>query len=142
MSSGYGRPRFKVEWVRTKEEKMQPTSQPPASPEDRISIDDFAKVEMRAGQVVSAERVPDTQKLLKLMVDIGSEVRQVVAGIAEVYPPEQLVGMKVVLVANLQPRKLRGVESNGMVLAATVGAEGKPVLVTFKEDVPNGAKLR
>ncbi len=121
---------------------MQPTSQPPASPEARITIDDFAKVEMRTGQVVSAERVPDTQKLLKLMVDIGSEVRQVVAGIAEVYTPEQLVGMKVVVVVNLAPRKLRGVESNGMVLAATVGEAQKPVLVTFKEDVPNGARLK
>jgi len=110
--------------------------------ESKISIEDFAKVDLRAGEIVQAERVLGTQKLLKLSVDIGTEVRQVVAGIAEQYAPEQLVGMKVVLVANLQPRKVRGVESDGMILAAVVGAEGRPVLVTFKEDVPNGAPLR
>ncbi len=108
----------------------------------KITIDDFAKVELRVGEVLSAEPVPGAQRLLKLMVDIGSEVRQVVAGIAEHYTPEQLVGMKVVVVANLQPRKLRGVESNGMILAASVGEEGRPVLATFKEDVPKGSKLR
>jgi len=111
------------------------------SPE-KISLEDFAKLDMRTGEVVSAERVPGAQKLLKLMVDIGTEVRQVVAGIAEYYQPEQLIGMKVVLVANLQPRKVRGIESNGMIVAATVGEEGRPVLVTFQEDVPNGARLR
>ena len=108
----------------------------------KISIEDFAKVDMRVGEIVSAEPVPGAQKLLKLMVDIGSEVRQVVAGIAEHYKPEQLAGMKVVLVTNLQPRKLRGVESNGMVIAASVGDEGRPVLVTFKEEVPKGARLK
>jgi methionyl-tRNA synthetase len=111
------------------------------SPE-KISIEDFAKVEMRVGEIVSAEPVAGAKKLTKLRVDIGTEVRQVVAGIAEYYSPEQLVGMKVVLVTNLQPRKLRGVESNGMIVAATVGEEGRPVLVTFKEDVPNGARLK
>lgn len=110
--------------------------------EQKISIEDFAKVDMRVGEVLSAEPVPGAQKLMKLMVDIGSEVRQVVAGIAEYYSPEQLLGMKVVLVTNLQPRKLRGVESNGMIVAATVGEEGRPVLVTFKEDVPKGARLK
>jgi len=118
------------------------------SPESRtpspaqISIEDFAKVDMRVGEIVSAEPVAGAKKLTKLMVDIGTEVRQVVAGIAEYYSPEQLVGMKVVLVTNLQPRKLRGIESNGMIVAATVGEEGRPVLVTFKEDVPNGARLK
>jgi methionyl-tRNA synthetase len=113
-----------------------------AQPDQKITIDDFAKVEMRVGEVLSAEPVPGAQRLLKLMVDIGQEVRQVVAGIAEQYQPQQLVGMKVVLVANLQPRKLRGVESNGMVLAASVGEAGKPVLCTFQEDVPKGARLK
>lgn len=108
----------------------------------KISIEDFAKVEMRVGQIQTAEPVAGAQKLLKLTVDIGSEVRQVVAGIAEHYKPEQLVGMKVVVVTNLQPRKLRGVESNGMIVAASVGPEGKPVLVTFKEEVEVGAKLK
>jgi methionyl-tRNA synthetase len=119
-----------------------PSAQPPAPSPERISIEDFAKVDMRVGEVISAERVPGAQKLLKMTVDIGSEVRQVVAGIAEYYEPEKLIGMKVVLVVNLQPRKLRGVESNGMVVAATVGEEGRPVLVTFKEDVPNGSRLK
>jgi methionyl-tRNA synthetase len=107
-----------------------------------ISIEDFAKVDMRVGEVKAAERVPGAAKLLKLMVDIGTEVRQLVAGIAECYQPESLIGMKVVVVTNLPPRKLRGVESNGMIVAATVGEQGRPVLVTFKEDVENGARLR
>jgi methionyl-tRNA synthetase len=77
-----------------------------------------------------------------LEVDIGTEVRQIVAGIAEAYAPESLVGKKVVIVANLEPRKLRGIESNGMIVAASVGKEDRPVLVTFVEDVPNGARLR
>ncbi len=112
------------------------------SPDQKISIEDFAKVDMRVGEVKSAERVEGAQKLLKVMVDIGSEIRQVVAGIAEYYQPAHLIGTKIILVANLQPRKLRGVESDGMLLAATVGEEGRPVLVTFKEDVPNGARLK
>ena len=121
-----------------------PQSPAPAVPEaaPKISIEDFAKVEMRVGQILTAEPVVGAQKLLKLTVDIGSEVRQVVAGIAEHYKPEQLVGMKVVIVVNLQPRKLRGVESNGMIVAASVGPEGKPVLVTFKEEVEVGARLK
>ena len=94
------------------------------------------------GEVKAVERVPGATKLLKLLVDIGSEVRQVVAGIAEHYEPENLIGMKVVLVTNLQPRKLRGVESNGMIVAASGGEQGRPVLVTFKEDVSNGARLK
>jgi methionyl-tRNA synthetase len=115
-----------------------PSPQPPAV----ISIDDFAKVDMRVGEVKAAERVPGAAKLLKLMVDIGTEVRQLVAGLAEYYQPENLVGMKVVVVTNLPPRKLRGVESNGMIVAASLGEQGRPVLVTFKEEVENGARLR
>jgi methionyl-tRNA synthetase len=127
----------------TEQAGAQPATAPADAPESaKISIDDFAKVEMRVGEIVSAEPIPKATKLLKLQVDIGTEVRQVCAGIAEYYQPEQLVGMKVVLVTNLQPRKLRGVESNGMIVAASVGDEGRPVLVTFKEDVPKGARLR
>ncbi|MDE3180029.1 MAG: methionine--tRNA ligase subunit beta, partial [Acidobacteriota bacterium] len=114
----------------------------PTAESPKITIDDFAKVDLRVGTIVSAEPIPGATKLLKLQVDIGTEVRQVCAGIAEYYEPEDLVGMKIVLVANLQPRKLRGVESNGMVVAASVGDDGRPVLATFKEDVPNGAKLK
>jgi methionyl-tRNA synthetase len=107
----------------------------------KIGIEDFAKVEMRVGLVKSAEKVAGADKLLKLMVDVGDEVRQIVAGIATAYQPEELVGRKVVVVANLAPRKLRGVESNGMLLAAST-AEGKPVLCTFAEEVPVGARLK
>ena len=91
----------------------------------KISIEDFAKVEMRTGEIKTAEAIPGAKKLLKLTVDIGTEVRQVCAGIAEFYAPEKLIGMKVVVVTNLQPRKLRGVESNGMIVAASVG-EARP----------------
>ena len=116
----------------------------PASPqtpeEPRISIEDFAKVQMRVGQVLEAEKVAGSRKLIKLKVDIGNEVRQVVAGIAEAYEPAALVNRKIVVVANLKPAKLMGLESNGMVVAAT--ADGKPVLATFAEDVPNGSLLR
>jgi len=113
-----------------------------AATDQKITIDNFAKIDLRVGTILSAEPIPGATKLLKLQVDIGTEVRQVCAGIAEYYKPEDLVGMKIVLVANLQPRKLRGVESNGMILAASVGEQGKPVLATFKEEVPNGTKLK
>ena len=117
---------------------------PAAAPvkDGKISIDDFMKVELRVGQVKAAERVQGTDKLLRLEVDIGTEVRQLVAGIALSYTPESLIGRKVVIVANLQPRKLRGIESNGMIVAASVGDDGKPVLAGFLEDVPVGAKLK
>ncbi len=113
----------------------------PATP-PKIGIEDFAKIDMRVGVVKSAEKVAGADKLLKVLVDIGEEVRQLVAGIAEVYKPEELVGKKVVVVTNLAPRKLRGVESNGMIVAASVGPEGRPVLCTFTEDVPPGARLK
>ena len=108
-----------------------------------IQIDDFAKVEMRVGEVLTAERVPKSDKLLRFTVDVGeAEPRQVLAGIAEYYEPEAMVGRKVVVVTNLKPRKLRGFESQGMILAASVGEEGRPVVATFAEDVPNGARLK
>ncbi len=108
----------------------------------KIAIDDFAKVEMRVGLVLAAERVKGADKLLHLKVEIGEQApRSIVAGIAEAYPPEQLIGRKVVIVANLQPRKLRGLESNGMIVAASIEG-GKPVLAGFLEDVPVGARLK
>ena len=106
----------------------------------KISIEDFAKVQLRVGQILEAEKIEGSRKLLKLKVDIGDEVRQLVAGIAEVYNPESLLNRKIVVVANLKPAKLMGVESNGMIVAAS--ADGKPVLATFNEDVPNGALLK
>lgn len=108
---------------------------------DKITIDDFSKVELRVGMVKAAERVPKSDKLLRLEIDIGSEVRQVLAGIAEAYAPETLVGRKVVIVANLAPRKMRGLESNGMIVAASLEG-GRPVLAGFLEDVPVGARLK
>jgi methionyl-tRNA synthetase len=114
----------------------------PATADGRISVDDFARVELRVGEVKTAEKVKGADKLLKLEVDIGSEVRTIVAGIAEKYSPEKIIGMKVVIVANLQPRKLRGIESNGMIVAASIGDKGLPVLASFLEDVPVGARLK
>ena len=112
-----------------------------AIPDGKISIDDFAKVELRVAQVRTAERVKGADKLLRLEVDLGTEVRQLVAGIAEAYEPETLIGRKVVIVANLAPRKLRGLESNGMIVAASPEG-GKPVLAGFLEDVPVGTRLK
>ena len=114
---------------------------PAAIPDGKISIDDFAKVELRVAQVKTAERVKGADKLLRLEVDLGTEVRQLVAGIAEAYTPESLIGRKVVIVANLAPRKLRGLESNGMIVAAAPEG-GKPVLASFLEDVPVGTRLK
>jgi methionyl-tRNA synthetase len=107
-----------------------------------ITIDDFAKVDLRAGTVVEAERIKGADKLLRLVVDLGFEKRQVLAGIAKAYDPEKLIGRKVVVVANLQPRKMRGLESNGMIVAASLGDGDPPILAGFNEETPNGARLR
>jgi methionyl-tRNA synthetase len=117
-----------------------PASVPAAGPADKIDIADFAKVELRVAQVLEAEKVPGSKKLLKLQVDLGDEKRQIVAGIADSYAPEALVGRKVVIVANLKPAKLMGVESNGMVLAAT--HEGKAVLLSVEGEAAPGSKVR
>jgi methionyl-tRNA synthetase len=114
---------------------------PAAAAGDKITIDDFSKVELRVAQIKVAERVPKADKLLRLEVDLGYETRQILAGIAEAYTPESLIGRKVVIVANLAPRKLRGYESNGMIVAASVEG-GKPVLAGFLEDVEIGARLK
>ena len=106
-----------------------------------ITIDDFAKVELRVAQILVAERVPSAYKLLRLEVDLGTEKRQILAGIAESYEPEKLIGRKIVIVSNLAPRKMRGLESNGMLLAASLEG-GAPVLAGFLEDVPLGARLK
>ncbi|HUH64089.1 MAG TPA: methionine--tRNA ligase [Terracidiphilus sp.] len=114
---------------------------PPAAGEAKIGIDDFAKVDLRVAQVLVAERVPKADKLLRLEIDLGYEKRQILAGIAEHYEPEKLIGRKIVIVANLAPRKMRGLESNGMLLAASL-PDGAPVLAGFLEDVPLGARLK
>jgi methionyl-tRNA synthetase len=118
-----------------------PSSQPAAAASDRISIDDFMKVELRVARVLAAERVPKSNRLLKLQVDAGTEQRTIVAGIAEAYDPEALVGRTVVIVFNLKPAKLMGVESNGMVLAASP-EDGKPALLGFEEAPPPGTRVR
>lgn len=119
------------------------TKPAPVAVSEKIGIDDFIKVELRAATVLEAERVPKADKLLRLQIDVGeSQPRQILAGIAEYYKPEEVVGRKIVIVANLAPRKMRGFESNGMLLAASVGDEGRPVLATFGEDVPNGTRLK
>jgi methionyl-tRNA synthetase len=106
-----------------------------------ITIDDFAKVDLRVAQILVAERVPKADKLLRLEVDLGYEKRQILAGIAQYYEPEKLIGRKIVIVANLAPRKMRGLESNGMLLAASLEG-GVPVLASFLEEVPLGARLK
>jgi methionyl-tRNA synthetase len=107
----------------------------------QISLDDFMKVELRTAKVLAAERVPKSNKLLKLQVDAGSEHRTLVAGIAEAYEPDALVGKTVVIVFNLKPAKLMGIESNGMVLAASPDG-GKPTVVSFDEAPPPGTRVR
>ena len=118
-----------------------PAAKALAAVDGKIAIDDFAKVELRVAQVKVAEKVKGADKLLRLEVDLGTEVRQILAGIAESYAPESLIGRKVVIVANLAPRKLRGLESNGMIVAASPEG-GKAVLAGFLEDVPVGTRLK
>ena len=120
-----------------------PAEAAPAPGEEKqyISIDDFARVELRVAQVLVAERIPKADKLLRLEVDLGYEKRQILAGIAQHYEPEKLIGRKIVIVANLAPRKMRGLESNGMLLAASL-PDGAPVLAGFLEEVPLGARLK
>jgi len=118
------------------------TAAAPATANPYITIDDFAKIDLRVGTVKSAERIPGADKLLKLIVDLGSETRQILSGIAPAYAPEELVGRKVVVVANLAPRKMRGLESAGMILAASDGEGGKPIICTFTDEIAAGAKVK
>lgn len=136
-------PRIDAKAVYAKlEAELSASSAPEAELQPTIGIDDFAKVDLRTATVIEAEPVPGADKLLRLVLDLGFETRQVLAGIAKFYAPETLVGRKVVVVANLQPRRMRGLESNGMVVAASVGPDDTPVLVGFDQDVPDGARLR
>ncbi|HET9568644.1 MAG TPA: methionine--tRNA ligase subunit beta, partial [Vicinamibacterales bacterium] len=122
-----------------------PAPAAPAAPapaaDSRISIDDFMKVELRVAKVLEAEAVPKSKKLVKLKVDVGTEQRTIVAGIAEAYPPDQLVGRTIVIVANLKPAKLMGIESNGMVLAGSPEG-GLPNLVSVDPSLPAGSRVR
>jgi len=113
----------------------------PTQQDGRLSIDEFMKVELRVAKVLEAEAVPKSKKLIKLRIDVGTEQRTIVAGIAEAYQPDQLVGRSIVIVANLKPAKLMGIESNGMVLAASVEG-GAPSLVSVDPSMPAGARVR
>ena len=111
--------------------------------EQFITIDDFIKVELRVGEIKVAERIPNADKLLRFEIDLGEEKpRQILAGLAEYYDPEKLIGRKVVVVANLKPRKMRGLESQGMICAASLTEEDTPAIATFLEDVKVGARLK
>ena len=127
---------------------MQDAAGPPpiettqAAPPDlaKVTIDQFMEIELRVAEVKAAERVPKSKKLIKMTVSTGDEERTIVGGIGTKYTPEELVGRKVVIVANLQPAKLMGIESNGMVLAASI--DGEPSLVSVDPGVPNGTRVR
>lgn len=120
--------------------EAQPAAGPPADAKEEINIDDFGKVELRVGQVTHCEPVPKADKLLRLELDLGYEQRQVVSGIAQYYKPEELIGRKVIVVANLKPVKLRGVLSQGMILAAS--KDGQLTVATVPDSMPNGAVVK
>ena len=117
-------------------------SSSPSSSEAKIPIDDFLKLDLRVGEVIAAEKVEKSKKLMKMTVKIGEETRSIVGGIALAYTAEQLVGKKFVFVANLAPAKLMGIESNGMILAATLPETGEPSLLMVDPAVPSGAKVK
>lgn len=120
----------------------EPAAAPTPAPEpERVGIEDFLKLDLRVARVVAAERVPKSRKLLKLDVDLGTERRTLVAGIAEAYEPEALVGRVIGMVANLKPAVVMGVESNGMILAASAPG-GLPVVVSFDKEPPLGARIK
>ena len=129
--------------VKDVDENATPAVAAAAAPaqDTRISIDDFMKIELRVGTILEAEAVPKSKKLVKLLVDAGTERRTILAGIAEAYQPEQLVGRTVAFVANLKPAKLMGIESNGMILAASAEG-GPPILVAFDAPVEPGSRVR
>jgi methionyl-tRNA synthetase len=152
-----------LETRNSKRETVKPTQTPPLEPNPPagapalvppteetvkpapITIDDFAKIELRVARIVLAERIPKADKLLRLEVDLGPDFparRQILSGIAEWYTPEELLGRRIVVVTNLAPRKMRGLESHGMLLAASEGEGGKPILATFTEDIALGSRLK
>ena len=143
-------PRIEAKQQRETRVSEQPMTTPPVSTSanvppaisqpPEITIDEFQKIQLKVATVLSAERVPRSEKLLKLRVDLGAEQRQIVAGIGKRYEPDALVGKRIVIVANLKPAKLMGIESQGMVLAA--GEKEVAGLVTVAEDVPPGTKVK
>ena len=127
-----------------------PVSAAPTDASPQITIDDFAKIELRVARILVAERIPKADKLLRLEVDLGHEKRQILSGIAEWYTPESLVGRRIVVITNLAPRKMRGLDSHGMLLAASDPldpanpASARPALATFAEadTIPLGSRLK
>jgi methionine--tRNA ligase beta chain len=107
-----------------------------------ITYEDFKKVELKVAKILSAERVEGSDKLIKLSLELGSEQRQIVAGIGKTYEPESLVGLEIAVVTNLEPRALMGIESNGMLLAASAGDDGEPVLIIPQKEIPPGAEIK
>jgi methionyl-tRNA synthetase len=105
-----------------------------------ISFEEFQKIELKVAKIIEAEKIEKSEKLLKLIVDLGDEKRQLVAGIAKYYKPEDLIGKEIVVVANLEPKKLMGIESQGMLLAANVN--GEPVILIPEKEVPPGTKVK
>jgi len=105
-----------------------------------ISFEEFQKIELKVAKIIGAEKIEKSEKLLKLIVDLGDEKRQLVAGIAKYYRPEDLIGKEIVVVANLEPKKLMGIESQGMLLAANV--DGEPVILIPEKEVPPGTKVK
>lgn len=124
----------------TKQETADNTVKETAAAKPLVSIEDFAKLDLRVAEIKAAEPVPGADRLLKLTVSVGEEERQIVAGIAQHYTPDALVGKRIVVVANLKPAKLRGVLSEGMLLAAST--EGSLGLVTVERDLPSGAQVK
>jgi len=129
--------------IQTSGDSKKPQAAPAKKDEistEQITIEDFMKIDLRTGKILEAEKVKKSKKLIKLKVDIGTETRQVLAGIAEAYEPDQLIGRTIVLVANLKPAKLMGIESQGMILAGS--ADGKIILAGFDTELPEGARVR
>ncbi|MGC8572682.1 MAG: methionine--tRNA ligase subunit beta [Caldisphaera sp.] len=108
---------------------------------EAVDYSEFSKIDLRVGKILSVELVPNSRKLLKLMVDLGTEQRQILAGLQKWYKPEELVGKLVIVVANLKPKVMGGLESQGMILAAPCGEDQKPVILTPLEPVNPGSKV-
>ncbi len=106
-----------------------------------ISIGEFARIDLRVGLVKKAEKIPGSRKLIRLIVDLGGEERQIIAGLGEYYEPEYFVGKRIIVVANLMPKRMMGYTSQGMLLAAGCEKGEKPVLLTVEEEVPPGTKI-
>jgi methionyl-tRNA synthetase len=144
IETGANRGRKVLQQSSRPQDPMPPTifasSRTPAAAPAEIAIDDFAKIDLRVAKVVACERVPKSDKLLKLTLDVGAEPRTVVSGIAAAYQPEQMVGRTVIYLANLKPAKIRGVLSQGMILAA--GDADVVALSALDRDAPPGTKVR